>query len=180
MKGLYHTGATELKNIFYTPLIAVVDAEIALAERIKGFIMKYGFNEGKVKTVSFTYILNGDKKELKVPVLTLLNLPLLSIKDAHFNMEVKMLSVIERSQSKPPPLKPEEAIDYTIEKTKIKGYLTPNQQRLSIDKGLEANMKVKLHMGEAPVPGGLIKLLALMNNNLIKEETIIEKQHAYK
>lgn len=173
-KGLYHTGATDLHHIFLTPLEAVIEAEILLAQKIKDFVLEAGFdteNECAVRTVQFTYTVQGKKKKLAVPVLTLITLPLLSIKDAQFNMHINMLTVPETvNPLQSPSLMEEETPVSPPSKVALKGYLSPKSGNDAMHTGLMANMKVKLQLGEAPLPGGLIKLLAMLNNELITEE----------
>ena len=115
MKGLYSTGATDLKSIFMAPLEAVITADIEMAEKITNFIARYGFekrkedeeeeeveenkkgdNFGKLRMVTFSFMNNKGKMEkCKIPVLSLIQLPLLCIKNADFNMKVKMITTDE-------------------------------------------------------------------------------------
>lgn len=178
-KGLYSTGATKLKNIFLAPLEAVIQADIDLSERITKFIMEYGFTDWnkkgkipKMKMVSFSYM-NGDgKKEIiSFPVLSLIQLPLLRIKDAHFDMKVKMITVDVDEETSPPPLLTpgETKVIATKQGSTIKAFLTPSTQ--SNMETMKSNMKVRLNMIDGDMPGGIIQLLAMMGElNHIKPE----------
>lgn len=173
MNGLYHTSATELHDIFLAPLQAVIDAEISLTKSIKEFIWDTGFTpEGKIRTVDFDYVLDGKKETLSVPVLSIVTLPLLGIKDAEFDMHVKMLSVVENHEYpvELPPLTKSLKTAPKKPEVGLKAYLHPQANSLTESAGLKTNMRVKLHMGETDMPGGIIKILALLNNNLITDK----------
>ncbi|MFT5821734.1 MAG: hypothetical protein ACI8ZM_002988 [Crocinitomix sp.] len=178
MNGLYHTGATELHDIFLAPLKAVIDAEMSLAESIKRFIWETGFTpKGEVRTVHFNYELQGEVQTLNIPVLSIITLPLLGIKDAEFDMHVKMMTIAE-SHEEPvqlPSLTGKEAKP-TKPKVGLKGFLTPHNNNISESTSLKTNMRVKLHMGESAMPGGIIKILALLNNNLIADKNSENEQ----
>lgn len=178
-KGLYSTGATKLEKIFLAPLEAVIQADIDLSERITKFIMDYGFTDWdkkgkipKMKMVSFSYINSEGKKEvISLPVLSLIQLPLLRIKDAHFDMKVKMITVDVEEDDSPPPLlsSGETKIIKAIQRPSIKAFLTPSTQ--SNMETMKSNMKVQLNMVDGDMPGGIIQLLAMMGElNHIKPE----------
>ena len=178
-KGLYSTGATKLKNIFLAPLEAVIQADIDLSERITQFIMNYGFDNWhekgkmpKLKMVSFSYVNEQGKIEVfSLPVLSLIQLPLLRIKDAHFDMKVKMITVDIDEQAEPPSLLDEDADlkpKISQRQSGIKAFLTPSTS--SNMETMKSNMKVRLNMVDGDMPGGIIQLLAMMGEiNNIKE-----------
>ena len=178
-KGLYSTGATKLKNIFLAPLEAVIQADIDLSERITQFIMNYGFEDWhekgkmpKLKMVSFSYRNEQGKIVVfSLPVLSLIQLPLLRIKDAHFDMKVKMITVDIEEDVQPPSL----LNDADDSKPKlpqrqsgIKAFLTPSTS--SNMETMKSNMKVRLNMIDGDMPGGIIQLLAMMSEiNNVKD-----------
>ena len=172
MNGLYHTGATELHDIFLAPLKAVIDAEMSLTESIKRFIWETGFtSKGEIKTIQFNYVLDGKKETLSIPTLSIVTLPLLGIKNATFDMHVKMMTIVEEDKDRVslPPLK-KQNLQETKPRVGLKGFLTPHHGAFTESTGLKTNMKVKLEMGETSMPGGIIKILALLNNNLIADK----------
>jgi Protein of unknown function (DUF2589) len=183
MKGLYSTGATDLKSIFQAPLEAVITADIEMAEKITNFIARYGFekniededeegeikskgdNFGKLRMVTFSFMNNKGKMEkCKIPVLSLIQLPLLCIKNADFNMKVKMITTDEDpGPPTPPSLTGGAAAKAPAPKNKVlKAYLSPDSDQ--INESIKANMKVNLSMGPSDMPGGLLKILAMMND----------------
>ncbi len=171
MKGLYHTGATELHDIFLAPLQAVIDAEISLSKKIKKFIWKTGFTaSGEIRKVNFKYIVNGKVETINIPVLSIVTLPLLGIKDAEFDLHVKMLTVAENHDNpiELPSLLTEKQ-PKKENKVGLKGYLTPHEN-LTEANALKTNMRVKLNMKESSMPGGIIKILALLNGDLTNKK----------
>lgn len=176
-KGLFSTGATKLKNIFLAPLEAVIQADIDLSERITKFIMDYGFEDWnekgkmpKVKMVSFSYTNEKGKIEVfSLPVLSLIQLPLLRIKDAHFDMKVKMITLDINEEQQPPSLLDNYDDEYTKlpqRRSGIQAFLTPSTS--SNMESMKSNMKVQLNMIDGDMPGGIIQLLAMMGeiNNI--------------
>ncbi|WP_334127115.1 DUF2589 domain-containing protein [Empedobacter brevis] len=178
MKGLYSTGATKLKNIFLAPLEAVIQADIDLSKRVSDFIMSYGFidwkkqdensipyengeNIPKLKMVSFSYF-NSEGKEVifSIPVLSLIQLPLLHIKDAHFDMKVKMITVDVEDKAPPPLINSGKSIPHSTPSPNVKAFLTPTTGN-NMDT-MKSNMKVRLNMSNSDMPGGMIQLLAMM------------------
>ena len=175
-KGLFSTGATKLKDIFLAPLEAVIQADIDLSERITKFIMNYGFEDWqekgkmpKLKMVSFSYTNEQGKMEVfSLPVLSLIQLPLLRIKDAHFDMKVKMITVDVDEEQQPPSLLDDDdsAKKLPQRQSAIKAFLTPSTS--SNMETMKSNMKVQLNMIDGDMPGGIIQLLAMMGeiNNI--------------
>ncbi|KAF2325791.1 DUF2589 domain-containing protein [Flavobacterium daemonense] len=168
-KGLFSTGATRLTDIFLAPLEAVIQADIDLSERITKFIMDYGFDDWdqkgklpKLKMVSFSFTNEQGKVEVfSLPVLSLIQLPLLRIKDANFDMKVKMITVdIDEEESPPSLLDDDKTVKLPQRQSAIKAFLTPSTS--SNMETMKSNMKVRLNMIDGDMPGGIIQLLAMM------------------
>lgn len=187
-KGLYSTGATKLKNIFLAPMEAVIQADIDLAKRVSDFIMSYGFSNWKkqdensepyyhleqkvpeLKMVTFSYENNDNKTVIiSIPVLSLIQLPLLQIKEAHFDMKVKMITVDVGTENQMPQLLSSQSNATQPSVSNIKAFLTPSTS--SNMEAMKSNMKVRLNMDNSDMPGGIIQLLAMMGElNHIKIE----------
>ena len=91
-----------MEDLIGAPLVAAANAQGKLANLTKDFIKEVGTDNGKVKTVDFTYgktlkkAPNSDDveevdKTLSVPLLAIVNVPSLSVKKVNidFEMEVK-------------------------------------------------------------------------------------------
>lgn len=189
MNGLYNTGATDLKNIFLAPLEAVITADMELAQKITNFIALYGFEGGhklndktqepsigKLRMVSFSFINNKGKPDtFSIPVLSLIQLPLLCIKDADFDMRVKMITTDDK-ESGPvaPPSLTGSLVTTALTRTKrssVKAFLSPNAGGEKLSESMKANMKVRLRMGQSDMPGGIVKLLSMMNEIIQPDKT---------
>jgi hypothetical protein len=98
-----------MEDLIGAPLIAAANAQGKLANLTKDFVEKVGADEnGKIRTVDFTYGKSYNKdpesnevqeveKSLSVPLLSIVNVPSLSVKKVNidFEMEVK-----QQTQSK--------------------------------------------------------------------------------
>lgn len=190
MSGTFLTGAAELKNIFMAPLEAVIDADMSLSQKITDFMIRYGFDGeesddgekkelgiGRLKMISFTYHSSAGRKQVfSMPVLSLLQIPLLKIRDAEIDMEVRLFSV-HQDQEDAPSLTEDTASD-TSGAPSFKAYLAPNGRGAT--EAMSSNLKVKLRMTESDMPAGVVHLLSLMNElnsmKTIKNENDIENE----
>lgn len=106
---------------------------------------------------------------VKVPVLSLFPIPLLQVKHAEFEFDIRILS-------RAPLESPEEhEQDVHTGRSPSKNFLAPDRVEL---KGLLApssgkgestsamSMKVKIRMEQSDVPAGLMKLLSIMDQNV--------------
>ncbi len=172
MSGTFLTGAAELKSIFMAPLEAVIDADMSLSQKITDFIIRYGFDSepgsdekketeiGRLKMVSFSYAnASGNKQVFSMPVLSLLQIPLLKIRDAEIDMEVRLFSVRQDQESAPSLTEGNESV--TNDTPSFKAYLAPSGKGAT--DAMSSNMKIKLHMTESDMPAGVVHLLSLMN-----------------
>lgn len=174
MKGLYTYGATDLRDIVSAPLEAIVKADIALSEKITEFIAWYGFDAattdqqhdmGTVKFVSFSYTdKNGETATVSLPALSLIQLPLLKIQQATIDLDLKLVTTSSQKNKAWPSLLPNEEIVAPPQNTGslLKGFLCPDNNHSG--KNLDTNMKIKLSMAEGDMPGGIIKLLSMINH----------------
>ena len=159
----------KLKKLVQAPLLAAIDAEIKLNKHVKAFIIEAGFKkkeeptkEGaedndrsrhsadekyEFKTIEISYEVDGRKKTLQVPALSLITLPLLTLKEATFDMEITLLN--QRKKNKKQKLHARPCAG------KVNS-LFPERKVLS-------NLKVNLKIQEADMPSGLQELYGRMN-----------------
>ncbi|MCS3552656.1 MULTISPECIES: DUF2589 domain-containing protein [unclassified Sphingobacterium] len=171
-----NTGAHKLMEIFKAPMQAVIDADIDLSKKISDFIINYGFESDeqdissirKLKMVNFSYNLNGSTVEFSMPVLSLIQLPLLRIKSVIFDMNVKLFTVENIQPKQIPSLLNIKQTQDNTPANKIIAYLAPNSND-SYEK-IKSNMNVKLNMVDGDMPAGIIQLLGLLNElNKVKK-----------
>lgn len=104
-----------LAELFALPLTALVDADVYGAQAFLAFLKEFAFEPlpngnpddyGKLRTVTFFYTANGpggvpQQMRVEVPWISLVPLPLLSIKDAHIEFEVEVVGITETTQTTP-------------------------------------------------------------------------------
>jgi hypothetical protein len=182
-----------LSQLLSQPLIATLEADFYTAQRFVEFITDFGLEEADVtlpgssrplslKMVTFLYrqIDPVDRLEklfsVQVPLISLIPLPLLQIERAEFDFNIRIYSEIGLSTSgqqqgslisSPPPNDEE---DKPLEDTRFRGFkarLSPAVGRSEsgeIAQTLDANMKVKVQMRQADLPGGLAYWMSVFNN----------------
>lgn len=98
-----------LSELFALPLTALVDADVYGSQAFLAFLKEFAFEPtgdgngddyGRLRTVTFYYTANGSmgstqQMKVEVPWISLVPLPLLSIKDAHMEFEVEVVGVTE-------------------------------------------------------------------------------------
>jgi hypothetical protein len=198
-------SARSLYELIGAPLMALVDAESQAAKATANFIKEMGFsvahpetedtapeNFGDLKMVTFRSKKRGaDGKsrsfKVEVPLLSLLPIPALQIKDAELEFLAKIIDYPKRSQiaHKPGPeeeKKPQNENETpSAEEDQIKKYSlaelpgrdlkatfgadypddTPSRHRR-----LDMVIKMKIKMQQADIPAGLGSLFNLMQENI--------------
>ncbi|BDD06129.1 DUF2589 domain-containing protein [Aureibacter tunicatorum] len=176
--SFYEDSAAGLEELFSAPLNAVISADINLSSRIDEFIKTYGFeigangeaDLGKLRMISFTYTVDGRNRIMRVPALSIIQLPLLQIKEADFDMEVQLSHSLEEVEVLEVPPEGGDPVPVKKKQTKVKGSMAPTQGSSTSKESVNSNMKVKLHMGQADLPGGLMNLMQALNEASHLEE----------
>ena len=180
----------ELKQLIAGPLIATIDADSLSARRYLDYLFEIAFESydkktgktGKMRMLTFSCGSpdgkEGRKQKVSIPLLTLMPLPLLQVKEAEFDFEIKILDSVSEQQEESfsiaegKSVEPEE--DDTGGGFRMRASLAPKQgggsSNSSVQQGLSANMKIHVKMQQADMPGGLANLLHLTANNVQMEE----------
>lgn len=174
----------ELRQLIAGPLIATIEADALSAQKYLDYLMHMAFDRydprtgetGKLRTMTFTYDeqdLNGpQKKRISIPILTLVPLPLLQVREADFDFGVKILDAQSEQIEERFPIRgggnaPEQQDPGTF---RMRALLAPWQAAGTsggeLQQSLSANMKVRVRMRQADMPAGLSSLLHLTANNL--------------
>jgi len=172
----------DLRQLIATPLIATLEADAMTTQGYVNFLKEVAFEPdekeglGKLRTFTFQYEQNDKNgrtlKKVKIPVISLIPIPLLQIKEATFDFDIKILdSVTEYSEQDFSFGKENDR--QTEEKTAIRAALAPQQGKSSDtkDSSLAANMKIQVVMHQADMPAGLANLLSLSAHNMSVEDT---------
>ena len=198
--------AHPLYQLLGAPLLALVQAESQAAQATAEFIQKIGFlpetkpsteeaqgtpaeevsdieSLGNMRMAKFANQMQGPDGKLRsvnvqVPLLSLVPIPALQIKDAELEFYVRILDF---SQGKAATTlgsqgKPKATTDETMSPTE-KDFLSPSrmQFRAAMGRGpsagqhpstMEAQIKIKINMGQADIPVGLAKLFNIMDQSV--------------
>jgi hypothetical protein len=109
---------------------------------------------------------NSQPYVVRVPVLSLYPIPLLQVKNAQFDYNIRIISRV-------PLQSPDEDVDtgYTMSKdylapdrVELKGMLGPGAGRGETSSAM--SMRVKIQMEQSDIPAGLTKLLSIMEQNV--------------
>ena len=178
-----------LNDLIRMPIEAVLEANVKASESAMWFIREYGFEPGseltqfgKIRMVSFQYeytSTNGKKNWMKVqiPVISLVPLPFLVIKDAEFDFAVQILDNVITEKSFI-PINPEPGEQ--IKNEKILALMAPmstSKEKVENTKSqssLEANMRINVKVVQSDLPAGILQLL-----NLGQEATEGNDEFAY-
>lgn len=180
----------ELKDLISGPLVATIDADTISARRYLNYLYELAFESynsqtgevGNLRNLQLKYkcMDSGVMKEqnVSIPLLTLVPLPLLQVKEADFDFDIQIIDAISADRNATFSLtnKQDEEAE-TNDGVKLRVTMAPSsgtvEERSSRNRNLTANMKVKVKMQQADMPGGLSNLLFLTTNNMPIEETII-------
>jgi len=167
----------ELKDLIATPLLATLEADAMTTAGYVDFLKEVAFEAdgrdglGKLRTFTFQYDQTDSSgktlKTVEIPVISLIPIPLLQIREATFDFDIRILdSVTEQAEQDfsfdEENKKPEES------KKSIRAALSPQSGKASEtkDSSLTANMKVKVTMQQADMPAGLANLLSLSAHSM--------------
>ena len=177
-----NTNIYPLKKLFAIPLRAIVQANAYAAETAIAIIRKYGFtnenikspvkdndeNWGELRYVSFTYQYNdmGTMKtmNIKIPLLSLIPIPLLQVKSASFDFGIRVVSAdILKTEFVPDEEgghKDKEDIET------VYAMIAPSDKYITASvverqSALTANMDVHVEMVQSDLPAGILNLINL-------------------
>lgn len=174
----------ELHELIAAPLVATIDADTLVAKRYLEFIQEAAFEKsddkdpnhiGALKVITFTYNqadINGTKaKQVSIPVISLITLPLLQIKEAGFDFDIKIVDAVSDASTTRFQFNPDQSPPQTpasnVNNIKLRASIAPkssvSQQK---NNSMVANMKVKIIMQQADMPAGMSNLLHLTASNM--------------
>ena len=158
-----------IEELVAAPLIAAGTSQARLAALTADFIERVGLEEdGKVKTVKFSYASKkGDGQDeandIEVPLLSIVNVPNLSVKRAevNFTMEVKAQSMDKSSTEANASTEVKASSWFSPCSVKISGSVTTKSEHTrSTDKSAKYDIKVEAR--DDGLPEGLAKTLDML------------------
>lgn len=180
----------ELKDLISGPLVATIDADTISTRRYLSYLYELAFESydpetgkvGRLRALEFNYRTSDSigvhNQKVSIPLLTLVPLPLLQVKEADFDFDIQIIDAVSADKNATFSLNNPERnassqdategvkLRVSMAASNIEGTSEVKQRQ-----GLSANMKVKVKMQQADMPGGLSNLLSLTTNNLQIEET---------
>lgn len=96
----------ELKDLISGPLAATIDADTIAARHYLSYLMELAFESydketgkvGKLRMLEFNYtsqdVSGGRLQQVKIPLLTLVPLPLLQVKEADFDFDIQIVDAL--------------------------------------------------------------------------------------
>lgn len=181
----------ELKELISGPLIATIDADSISSRRYLDYLFELAFESydrktgtvGEMRHLTFTYNshdVNGVRKQkVSIPLLTLVPLPLLQVKEADFDFDIQIVDAVSEDKHANFSFKGirdfEESGTFEDTGTRLRVSLAPDagvKSETSVQHRRSATMKVAVKMRQADMPGGLINLLGLTANNFGSEEVV--------
>lgn len=187
-KAKVSSQVMELKDLISGPLVATIDADSISARRYLNYLLELAFESydretgevGKLRTLDFTYgthdVGGARMQRVSIPLLTLVPLPLLQVKEADFDFDIQIVDAVSSDKDATFSLKNGTSGDEdgNPEGVKLRVSMAAANAEGSVksttQQSLTANMKVKVRMEQADMPGGLSNLLHLTTNNLRMEE----------
>lgn len=179
----------DLHQLIAAPLLATVDADSLAARRYLDYLCSVAFESydrqtgrtGPLRMLRFSYQSNdasgSRKRQVAVPMLSLVPLPLLHVQEADFDFDIHIMDAVSTRQEERFSFKEGKALapanDDPGDGLRMRASLAPQHnggREASTQHTLTANMKVHVKMGQAGMPGGLAKLLNLAAGDAAGEE----------
>ena len=153
-------------NIIGGPLAACVRAQAEAAQTTIDFIRGFTMTNSELApegvepiTVTFTFIMNGEKTRMTVPLMTIVPIPYMHIDyiDLNFTADITACD------------------DGKIEaKYATEGYTRTEDDEQSVS--VESKMGINVRASTSSMPSGMAKMLEFFTNNLIVHDTLTPQQ----
>ena len=165
-----------LQQLISAPLVATIGADAMSAERYMKHFMSLAFESynpvdgstGALRLISFNFTdsdaSGGAEKKVSVPLVSLVTLPLLQIKQADFDFDINIIDAVAAAPNEHFSLNRGE-VESPRGKERDEGLnfrasLAPQSGR-GASSSLQANMKIHVSMQQADMPSGLSQFLQL-------------------
>lgn len=180
-----------LQQLISAPLVATIDADAMSTERYMKHFMSLAFESynpadgstGALRLISFNFTdsdaSGGVEKKVSVPLISLVTLPLLQIKQADFDFDINIIDAIASAPNEHFSLNRGE-VESPGGKEKHEGLnfrasLAPQSGR-GASSSLQANMKIHVSMQQADMPSGLSQFLQLASRPHYEDSPSREKK----
>lgn len=165
-----------LQQLISAPLVATIDADAMSTERYMKHFMALAFEScnpetgaaGDLRNISFRFTdsdaAGGRERKVSVPLISLVTLPLLQIKQADFDFDITIIDAVASAPEERFSLKkgevdsPEGNRDDSLN---FRASLAPQSGGGSSSSSMQANMKIHVSMQQADMPSGLSQFLQM-------------------
>ncbi|MDE1862708.1 MAG: DUF2589 domain-containing protein [Thaumarchaeota archaeon] len=161
-----------LGSMISGPLNAAIEAQALAADTTVQFIQKVGLDNGKVRNVSFTYNTpGGGQTQLDAPILTIVPIPFIRIKDmtVDFVFKINTVAADTSKSSTNIGVTAEASGGFGPVKFGIKASFSHEQSsesKSSVDKSAE--LKMHVNAAQDDMPEGLKIVLSAITGSLAK------------
>lgn len=153
-------------NIIGGPLAACVRAQAEAAQTTIDFIRGFTMTNSELDpegiepiTVTFTFIMNGEKTRMTVPLMTIVPIPYMHIDYLNLNFTADITACDDGKME----------AKYATE-----GYTRTEDDEQSVS--VESKMGINVRASTSSMPSGMAKMLEFFTNNLIVHDTFTPQQ----
>lgn len=153
-------------NIIGGPLAACVRAQAEAAQTTIDFIRGFTMINSELDpegvepiTVTFTFIMNGEKTRMTVPLMTIVPIPYMHIDYVNLNFTADITACDDGKME----------AKYATE-----GYTRTEDDEQSVS--VESKMGINVRASTSSMPSGMAKMLEFFTNNLIVHDTLTPQQ----
>ena len=153
-------------NIIGGPLAACVRAQAEAAQTTIDFIRGFTMTNSELDpegvepiTVTFTFIMNGEKTRMTVPLMTIVPIPYMHIDYIDLNFTADITACDDGKME----------AKYATE-----GYTRTDDDEQSVS--VESKMGINVRASTSSMPSGMAKMLEFFTNNLIVHDTLTPQQ----
>lgn len=153
-------------NIIGGPLAACVRAQAEAAQTTIDFIRGFTMTNSELDpegvepiTVTFTFIMNGEKTRMTVPLMTIVPIPYMHIDYVNLNFTADITACDDGKME----------AKYATE-----GYTRTEDDEQSVS--VESKMGINVRASTNSMPSGMAKMLEFFTNNLIVHDTLTPQQ----
>lgn len=153
-------------NIIGGPLAACVRAQAEAAQTTIDFIRGFTMTNSELDpegvepiTVTFTFIMNGEKTRMTVPLMTIVPIPYMHIDYIDLNFTADITACDDGKME----------AKYATE-----GYTRTENDEQSVS--VESKMGINVRASTSSMPSGMAKMLEFFTNNLIVHDTLTPQQ----
>ena len=153
-------------NIIGGPLATCVRAQAEAAQTTIDFIRGFTMTNSELDpegvepiTVTFTFIMNGEKTRMTVPLMTIVPIPYMHIDYVNLNFTADITACDDGKME----------AKYATE-----GYTRTEDDEQSVS--VESKMGINVRASASSMPSGMAKMLEFFTNNLIVHDTLTPQQ----